>query len=219
MTVRLAFPVSFPISANRDARTYPAKMPIMNGISFPTFFPYVEQSMVTARVKSPQIRATYVLPPSTLDFIRSPTALPERLSPIIATVGPMMTGGIRRSIHFTPQNFTTSAITIYTIPAIRAPIISPQYPAACARPSVSAPANALNIEPINANELPKNTGLELFVNTRYTKVPTPAPNSAAEAVSPCPTIAGTAIVAAIMARSCCNANSIVFPKPGLSLIP
>ena len=55
---------------------------------------------------------------------------------------------------------------------------------------------------MKAKELPRKTGLELFVKRRYTIVPTPAPKSAAEAVSPFPTIAGTAIVAAIIASNC-----------------
>ena len=107
-----------------------------------------------------------MLPPSTLDFIRSPIALPERLSPIIATVGPIITGGMRRLIQSTPQNFTIIAMITYTRPAIRAPMMSPQYPACSLKPSVAAPAKALNIEPMNANELPRKTGLELFVKRR-----------------------------------------------------
>ena len=77
-------------------------------------------------MKRPQIRATYVLPPSTLDFMRSPMAFPERLNPMMATVGPMITGGIRRLIHSTPHTFTIIAMITYTRPAIRAPMMSPQ---------------------------------------------------------------------------------------------
>ena len=72
------------------------------------------------------MRATYVLPPSTLDFIRSPIALPERLNPMIATVGPMITGGISLLIYSTPQNFTIIAMITYTRPAMRAPMMRPQ---------------------------------------------------------------------------------------------
>lgn len=36
--------------------------------------------------------------------------------------------------------------------------------------------------------------------------------------TPLPTIAGTAIVAAMIARSCWNANNTTLPKLGLSLI-
>ena len=55
---------------------------------------------------------------------------------------------------------------------------------------------------MKAKELPRNTGLEDFVKSKYTNVPTPAPNKAADAVNPFPTIAGTAIVAAMIAKSC-----------------
>ena len=67
--------------------------------------------MVTARVMRPQMRATYLLPPPAPLLMRSPTALPERLRPMMATVGPMITGGISFSIHLTPQNLMTMAIT------------------------------------------------------------------------------------------------------------
>ena len=64
------------------------------------------------------------------------------------------------------------------------------------------PANAADIEPMNANEEPRKTGLLNLVKSRYTSVPTPAPNIAAAAVSPFPTIAGTAMVAAMIANTC-----------------
>ena len=69
---------------------------------------------------------------------------------------------------------------------------------------------------MKANELPRNTGLLNFVNSKYTRVPTPAPNKAADGLIPCPMMAGTAIVAAKIASNCCKANTIVFPQPGLS---
>ena len=76
---------------------------------------------------------------------------------------------------------------------------SPRYPRATTEP---APANAALIEPRNANDEPRNTGLRNLVKSRYTIVPTPAPKSAAVCDIPLPMIAGTAIVAAMMARSC-----------------
>ena len=146
-------------------------------------------------------------------------ALPANESPIRATVGPMTAAGITLSIHLTPTSFTTTAMMTYTNPANTAPINRPRYPIAIDTP----PANAAHIEPINANELPRNTGLRNFVNSRYTSVPAPAPNSAAEIDILLPVVAltciGTAIVAARMARSCCNANRISWPAFGLSFTP
>ena len=55
---------------------------------------------------------------------------------------------------------------------------------------------------MNANDEPRNTGLLNFVKSRYTIVPTPAPNIAAAGVSPLPIIIGTAIVAAMIASIC-----------------
>jgi len=85
---------------------------MMNGISLPARFPYVEQSMVIASVKRPHSKAICEFPPSTLDFIKSATAFPERLRPIIATVGPIITGGINLSIQATPKIFTTIAMAM-----------------------------------------------------------------------------------------------------------
>ena len=83
--------------------------------------------------------------------------------------------------------------------------------------------NAEHVSAMNAKELPRKTGLELFVNSRYTMVPTPAPNRAAEAVMSLPvtllTTAGTAMVAAMMASSCWMANRTICPNLGLSLMP
>ena len=77
-------------------------------------------------------------------------------------------------------------------------MMSPRNPSCIETP----PANAAVIEPINANDEPRNTGLRNLVKSWYTSVPTPAPKRAADAVMPFPTIAGTAIVAAIIASSC-----------------
>ena len=82
-------------------------------------------------------------------------ALPASESPMSATVGPMTAAGMTLSIHFTPANFTTMAMTTYTSPAKIAPIMRPKLPRAMEMP----PAKAADIEPIKANELPKNTGL------------------------------------------------------------
>ncbi len=81
------------------------------------------------------------------------------------------------------------------------------------------PANADAIEPRNANELLTNTGLLNRVNKRYTIVPTPAPNNAAECDMPLLIMNGTVIVAARMASSCCKENKSKRPVLGLSLTP
>ena len=88
---------------------------------------------------------------------------------------------------------------------------------ACPASADTAPANAASIEPINANDEPKNTGLLNLVNKRYTSVPIPAPKSAADCDIPFCTIVGTAIVAARIASSCCSAKITTLPKLGLSL--
>ena len=62
----------------------------------------------------------------TFPFMMSPMALPERESPIIATVGPTTTGGISLSTQPTPANFTAMAITTYTSPANTAPTMRPR---------------------------------------------------------------------------------------------
>ena len=135
----------------------------------------------------------------------------------MATVGPITTAGISLLIQFTPTFFTIKAMTTYTSPAKAAPRISPRYPTDIETP----PANAASIEPMNAKEEPKNTGLLNFVKSRYTSVPTPAPNNAADCDIAAPGMlelitAGTAIVAARIASSCCSANTSVLPKGGLS---
>ena len=146
--------------------------------------PYVEQSITTARVISPQIRATYDEPTGTLDTVsiisgvplsvetaysvtcfvtspltRSPIAFPARESPIIATVGPITTAGMSLLSQPTPTNFTTIAITTFTSPARNAPTISPSMPCCIETP----PAKAAAIEPKKAKDEPRNTGLFLFV--------------------------------------------------------
>ena len=85
------------------------------------------------------------------------------------------------------------------------------------------------MEPRNAKLEPRKTGLLNFVKSRYTIVPTPAPNSAALWVmkmafsSPklcemAPLVmAGTAIVAARIASSCWKAKMISWTNFGLSL--
>ena len=84
------------------------------------------------------------------------------------------------------------------------------------------------MEPIYANELPRNTGLLNLVKSKYTSVPTPAPNSAADMDIFTATfyssklllmIIGTAIVAARIASNCCSANRISCTALGLSLTP
>ena len=72
--------------------------------------------MVTVRVTRPPNRARMgyaTETPSTLTppEVKSPTALPAKESPIIATVGPITTAGISLLIHFTPTTFTIAAIT------------------------------------------------------------------------------------------------------------
>ena len=89
----------------------------------------------------------------------SPTAFPASESPMIATVGPITTAGISLLIHSTPTSLTIRAITTYTSPAKTAPRISPTYPRLIETP----PAKAAAIEPKNANDEPRNTGLFLFV--------------------------------------------------------
>ena len=81
---------------------------------------------------------------------------------------------------------------------------------------LTPPANAVAIEPRKAKDEPRNTGLLNRVNSRYTSVPAPAPNSAAEADIPFPMTAGTAMVAARIASSCCSAATMSFPTGGLS---
>ena len=50
-------------------------------------------------------------------------------------------------------------------------------------------------------------------------VPAPAPKSAADADIPLPTIAGTAMVAAMIAGSCWIAKMMSFENLGLSFMP
>ena len=106
---------------------------------------------------------------------RSPTALPASESPMIATVGPMITGGMSLLSQLTPALFTTRAMITYTSPANSAPRMIPAKPAA----TEIAPANAVDIEPKKANDEPRKTGLFFAVKSTYTRVPTPAPNRAA----------------------------------------
>ena len=178
---------------------------MMKGISFAIFLPYTELITTTRRVTSAQIRhapawASIMNAPSA--FLAAPTAspmaFPERERPMIATVGPITTAGMSLSIQFTPTSFTIIAMRTYTKPANTAPMMSPRYPAEAETP----PAKAAAIEPKNANDEPKNTGLLNFVNKRYTIVPAPAPKSAADCDMPLPITAGTAIVAAKIASSC-----------------
>ena len=151
------------------------------------------QSPVCRSITNEPVAESKAAPP-----VRSLIALPARERPIMATVGPMTTAGMILFIHFTPAILTATAITTYTRPAKTAPIIRPRKPSCIDTP----PAKAENMEPINAKEEPRKTGLRNFVNSRYTIVPTPAPNIAAEGVMPLPTMLGTAIVAAIIASSC-----------------
>ncbi len=76
---------------------------------------------------------------------------------------------------------------------------------------------------MKAKEEPRNTGLLERVKSRYTMVPMPAPNRAAAGSMSTPMapliMAGTARVAAIMASSCWNANTIRWENLGLSLMP
>ena len=74
-------------------------MPIMNGISLPILnFFCVEHITTVMKVIKPQSKATRLYDAftavPTLALTMSPIALPARLRPIIATVGPMITGGI-----------------------------------------------------------------------------------------------------------------------------
>ena len=82
--------------------------------------------MVTNKVTSPQIIATYDDPPTIFVLFKSLIALPARDKPIIATVGPITTAGINLFIQLTPEIFTIIAITTYTRPAKIAPIMRPR---------------------------------------------------------------------------------------------
>ena len=94
---------------------------MINGISFPIFLPYVEQSMTVASVISPQMiaaqgDAAMMLLPSdagrlTSPFCRSLIALPASDRPMIATVGPITTGGISLLSQRTPTLLMMTAIT------------------------------------------------------------------------------------------------------------
>ena len=86
----------------------------------------------------------------------SPIALPARERPMIATVGPMMTGGMSLDTHLLPANLIIIAKTTYTSPASTAPRMIPQYPN----------ANAVESELKNAKELDMMTGLLNFVKRR-----------------------------------------------------
>ena len=120
------------------------------------------------KVTRPQISATYGLATGapktfrTLPFERSPTALPAKDKPITATVGPITAAGITLSIQEVPAYLTIRAIATYTRPAKIAPIIIPIYPTE----ADTAPPKAAHIEPINAKDEPKNTGLLNLVNKR-----------------------------------------------------
>ena len=98
----------------------------------------------------------------TLPLNKSPTAFPASESPMIATVGPITTAGMSLLIQSTPANLTIIARTTYTSPANAAPRISPKYPSDIETP----PAKAANIDPMKANEDPRNTGLLNLVNKR-----------------------------------------------------
>ncbi len=52
-------------------------------------------------------------------------AVLDRLSPISATIGPMMTGGMSLFTQPDPVDFTMIAMTTYTRPANTQPRISP----------------------------------------------------------------------------------------------
>ena len=62
---------------------------------------------------------------TTLPLMRSETALPASERPMMETVGPMTTTGMRRSSHLTPATFTAAAMMTYTKPANTAPRIRP----------------------------------------------------------------------------------------------
>ena len=79
---------------------------------------------------------------------------------MIVTVGPITTAGISLSIHFVPTALTINEIITYTRPAKIAPMIKPKKPTDIDTP----PANAASIDPMNANEDPRNTGLLNLVN-------------------------------------------------------
>ena len=81
---------------------------------------------------------------------------------MIATVGPITTAGISLFNQFVPANLTIIAITTYTRPANAAPMIRPRYPTDMDTP----PANAAAIEPRNAKDEPRNTGLLNFVKSK-----------------------------------------------------
>ena len=95
-------PMDVPISVNTVATAYPARIPMMNGIRRSVLFPYVLVSMVVIRAVRPHRTAHWVASPVTELICRSPMAFPARERPIIATVGPMTTGGMMRLIHSTP---------------------------------------------------------------------------------------------------------------------
>ena len=82
----------------------------MNGIIFVYFLPYVLANVVAIKATKPHRTAKFVVPPVTSLLLKLPIALLAKLKPIIATVGPITTGGINLSIQLTPAFLTTIAI-------------------------------------------------------------------------------------------------------------
>ena len=73
---------------------------MINGIIFNIFLPYTEQITTVKKVISPQNNEAYKLYVDEVNcFVKSPIALPANDKPIIATVGPIITGGINLLIH------------------------------------------------------------------------------------------------------------------------
>ena len=174
-----------PIAVRTAATVYPERMPMINGISFTVFFPYVEHIIVTNSVTNPQSNAIHVEPiicvpafstisgvplvndteysvisRTTSPLTISDIALPARDSPMIATVGPITTVGISLLSQLTPAIFTAMPRITYTSPASAAPIIKPSQPSDMDTP----PAKAASMDLIKAKEEPTKTGLFRFVS-------------------------------------------------------
>ena len=106
----------------------------MKGISFAIFFPYTEATITAKSVTSAHMRQirelVFIMYAPFESCATLPTAsfmaFPASERPIIATVGPITTGGISFESQLTPANLTVIAMMTYTSPAIAAPMMSPR---------------------------------------------------------------------------------------------
>ena len=97
-------------------------------MSLSIFPPFTEVKTITKKVTSPQRMAIrlYGAAVSAELYIIHCVAVPERLSPMHATIGPMMTAGSSLFSQLVPTNLITMAMITYTSPAKPTPMISPQ---------------------------------------------------------------------------------------------